>query len=132
MEKLKSNLGSSFITIVKSSLFGLVVSLIGTVVFAVILKFADIPTEAICYVNNVITALSIFVMVLMLKKSSNEKLLLKAVIAGIVYSLLAFVVYSILNGGFNFDLSFLFDLLFAVIVAVVVSIILKLFSKKSA
>lgn len=128
----KSKKGGTILAIIKSCLFGLVVTLIGTVILAVILKFADIPNKLVSYLNDIIKAISLFVVVLFLKKSSSEKLLLRAVIAGMVYWVLSFIIFSILNGGFSFDLSILFDLLFAVIVAVVATIIFKLTSKKTA
>ena len=132
MEKVKSGKASEIISIIKSCLLGLVITLIGTVILAVILKFADIPSKIVSYINDIIKALSIFFVVLMLKKSTDEKLLLRSVIAGVVYGLLSFVVFSILNGGFTFNVSIVFDLLFAVIVAVVAAIIFKLTSKKTA
>ena len=132
MEKEKSGISREIVSIVKSCLLGLVVSLIGTVVLAVVLKFADIPSKVVSYINDIIKALSIFFVVLVLKKSTDEKLLVRAVIAGAVYGLLSFVIFSILNGGFHFSLSILFDLIFAVVVAIVASIIFKLTSKKTA
>ncbi len=132
MEKEKSGISREIVSIVKSCLLGLVVTLIGTVVLAVVLKFADIPSKVVSYINDIIKALSIFFVVLVLKKSTDEKLLVRAVIAGAVYGLLSFVIFSILNGGFHFSLSILFDLIFAVVVAIVASIIFKLTSKKIA
>ena len=131
MEKGKFK-GGAVLSILKSCLFGLVVTLIGTVLFAVILKFADLPSKVVAYVNDVIKALSLFFVVIMLKKSTSEKLLLRAVIAGLIYAVLAFVVFSILNGKFTFSVSLVFDLLFAVVVAVVAAVIFKLTSKKTA
>lgn len=132
MGKLKNEKIALVLNILKSCLIGLVITLIGTVILAVILKFADIPTKAVAYINDVIKAISLFVVVLLLKKSGDEKLLLKSIFAGVVYAVLAFVVFSILNGGFSFGLNFVFDVLFAVVVAIVASIILKLTSKKTA
>lgn len=132
MEKVKSGVSREIVSIVKSCLLGLVVTLIGTVILAVILKFADIPSKVVSYINDIIKALSIFFVVFMLKKTTDEKLLLRAVIAGAVYGLLSFVIFSILNGGFSFNVSILFDLIFAIVVAVVATIIFKLTSKKAA
>lgn len=132
MEKVKSGVSREIVSIVKSCLLGLVVTLIGTVILAVILKFADIPSKVVSYINDIIKALSIFFVVFMLKKSTDEKLLFRAVIAGAVYGLLSFVIFSILNGGFSFSVSILFDLIFAIVVAVVATIIFKLTSKKAA
>ena len=128
----KSKKSGAILAIIKSCLFGLIVTLIGTVILAVILKFADIPNKIVSYLNDIIKAVSLFVVVLFLKKSSSDKLLLRAVIAGVVYWVLSFIIFSVLNGGFSFDLSILFDLLFAIIVSVVATIMFKLTSKKTA
>ena len=132
MNDVKVKKGGAVVEILKSCLIGLVVTLIGTVLLAIVLKFADIPGKAVRYINDVIKALSLFMSVHILKKSSTEKLLIRALIAGAVYGVLAFVVFSILNGGFTFDASILFDLLFAVAVAVIIAVIFKLTSKKTA
>lgn len=132
MEKEKSGISREIVSILKSCLLGLVATLICTVILAIVLKFADIPSKIVSYINDIIKALSIFFVVLMLKKSTDQKLLLRAAIAGVVYGLLSFVIFSILNGGFQFNVGILFDLIFAVVVAVVASIIFKLTSKKVA
>ena len=115
MEKEKSGVSREIVSILKSCLLGLVVTLIGTVILAVVLKFADIPTKLISYINDIIKALSIFFVVMMLKKSTDQKLLLRAVIAGVVYGVLSFVIFSILNGGFQFNVGILFDIVFAAV-----------------
>lgn len=132
MQKLKSLNWSGAVCVIKCCLIGIVVTLVGIVAFAVVLKFADLSTKVIGYVNDVIKALSIFVMVLLLKKCSGEKLLLKSIFGGVAYAVLSFVIFSILNGSFGLNLSVLYDLLFAVIVAVIASVIINLLNKRNA
>lgn len=123
------NLG--ILSVLKFCLLGLVITLLGIVIFALVLKFADVPTVAISYVNNAIKAISIFFVVLCIKKNNEEKLLIRSIVAGIIYSVLSFVVFSIMNGGFVLDMSFVSDLLFAVVVSVVASVIINLFQRKN-
>ena len=130
MQKLKS-LNFGITGIIKSVLIGIVSTLVGIVIFAIVLKFANIPSNAVNYVNDVIKALSIFIMVLILKRKNTGGLLIKSVVAGLLYAVLSFIIFSILNGGMVFDMSVLFDLLFAVAVSVIVSIILNLFGKRA-
>ncbi len=130
MESKKLNFSGLF-SIIKCCLLGIIFTLAGIVVFAIVLKFVDVPSNAVGYVNNAIKAVSIFVMVLFLKKGSQEKLLLKSAFGGIVYSLLSLIIFSILNGKVNFNLSVVYDLVFALIVAVIASIVVNLFAKKS-
>lgn len=131
MQKLKSLNMSGILSIIKCVLLGIITTLIGIVVFAIVLKFTDLSSGVITWINNIIKALSIFVMMSAIKKANGDKLILKSIIAGIMYALLSFIIFSIMNGSFNFGLSFVYDLLFAVIVSAIVSIILNLLSRKN-
>lgn len=112
-------------------MLGLVVTLVGIVIFALILKFADVSSKGIGYINDVIKAISIFIIVFCLNKKSEGKLIINSFFAGIVYSILSLVVFSILNGRFSLNLTILYDLLFSVIVALIVAIMVNLMSRKS-
>ena len=130
MQKLKSFNWSGILNVIKCCLVGIVTTLIGIVFFAIVLKFADFSSTIINYVNNVIKTLSIFIMVLCLKRRGEDKLLIKSIIAGTLYSLLSFIVFSIINGGFDFNLSLLYDSLFAVIVSVIAAVIINITFKR--
>lgn len=129
--KLKSLNFSFLLSVIKCCLIGIVVTLAGIVAFAVVLKFVDVPTNVVGYINDVIKGLSIFVLVLCLKRGNNQKLLLKSALGGAVYALLSLIVFSILNGNFVFNMTIVYDLIFAIIVAVVASVIVNLLSKKA-
>ncbi len=131
MQKLKSIKLNGVFNIIKCCLIGIVTTLLGTVIFAFVLKFASLSSKFISYINDFIKTISIFVMIMCVKKSNGDKLLLKALFSGVVYALLAYVIFSILNGSFVFNLSFLYDLLFAVIVAMIVSVIINIVGHKS-
>ncbi len=131
MQKIKSLNFSGVLSIIKSCLLGIITTLIGVVLLAVVLKFADLSTNLISWINNIIKVISIFVIMVTLKRSNGEKLLLKGTFAGVFYAIISFVVFSILNKNFSFNLSFVYDLLFAVIVALIASIVLNLLGKKN-
>lgn len=132
MQKIKSLNFSSFLSILKCCLLGVVATLAGIVVFAVVLKFVDLSSVAISAVNNVIKGVSIFIMVACINKSNQGKLLFKAVFGGVLYALISFLIFSILNGGIVFDMAFVYDLLFAVAVAAICSVIVNILSRKNA
>ena len=97
MQKIKSiNLGG-LLNIIKCCLIGIVATLLGTVIFAVTLKFANLSSKAIAYVNDIIKIFSIFIMVMCIRRKDNNRLLLKSIFAGIIYALLVYIVFSILN-----------------------------------
>ena len=130
MQKLKSlNLG--VLSILKYVLIGIVTTLIGIVLLAVLLKFVDIPSNVINYINDIIKALSIFVIVLLIKKQGTNNLFIKAILGGIIYYVLSLIIFSILNGGFSFNVSIVYDLIFAVIVSVISTIIINLTRKRA-
>lgn len=131
MQKIKSfNLGN-VVNILKCCLLGIVVTLVGIVVLAFVLKFVDLSSVVISYINDIIKGLAIFTTLLCVKKHNSDKLLIKSVFVGIVYALLTFIIFSILNGSFNFSLSFVYDLIFSVIVSVLITIIMNILKRKT-
>lgn len=131
MQKLKSFNWSWLLSILKCCLIGIVATLIGTVIFAFSLKFANLSLTAISYINDLIKAFSIFIMVMCIKRANGDKLLFKALLGGAIYAVLSYIVFSILNGGFVFNLSFLYDLLFSIIVAAIVSVIINILNRRN-
>ena len=87
-EKLKVN-PANIISIIKASLVGVVASILLVLLFAFILKFVDLNSNIITIVDQIIKIVSILVAVFVLSKSGSDKLLLKGLIVGAVYSLLA-------------------------------------------
>ena len=131
MQKLKSFNSSHTLAIIKACLLAIVITLIGVVILALILKFTDLSSNFIGYINDVIKALSIFVMVLFIKKWTEANLLIKSIIGGLLYAILSFVIFSILNGGFAFNMSFVYDLLFSLIASMIVAVIFNIIGRKN-
>ena len=131
MQKIKSFNLSGVVNILKCCLLGIVITLVGIVALAFVLKFVDLSSITINYINDIIKGLAIFVIMLCIKKHNPDKLLLKSVVAGIIYAFLSFVIFSILNGSFVFNLAFVYDLLFSVIVAVLITIIINILKRKT-
>lgn len=126
MKKIRSLNWTTFFVIIKSCLIGLVATLIGIIMFALVLKFANLSSTIISYINDIIKTFAMFIMVMCIKRKSNEKLLLKSIFAGIIYEVLTFLVFSILNGSFDVNVSFIYDLLFAIIVSAIVSVVINI------
>ena len=132
MQKVKSVNSGVLVNIFKCCLLGIVITLLGIVILAFILKFVDLSGVTINYVNNTIKGFAIFIMMLCIKKRNSDKLLLKSVFAGIIYAVLCFIIFSILNGSFVLDMAFVYDLLFSVVVAVIATIIINILKRKVA
>lgn len=128
-EKFKFN-PTNATTIIKASLVGVVVSILLVLLFAFILKFVDIGSNTITIVDQAIKIISIAIAVFVLSKSGGNNLLVKGLIVGAIYSIIAFIVFSVLNGGLNWSVAIFTDMVFSALVGGVVSILLNLIRKK--
>ena len=129
-EKLKKINLTTIVNILKASLIGVVVSILLVLLFAFVLKFVDLGSGTIALVDQIIKVLSVFIAILMINRTNNENLLLKGTLIGAIYSIITFVVFSILNGGFNFGLGIFTDIAFSALVGGVSAILLNIIKKK--
>ena len=110
---IKEKSGRIFFTsLIKGSLIALSISLIAICLFAFILRFCDISEEAIKPINQIIKIASIVIGAYIGMKNCREMGLITGFFVGILYTILAFVIFSLLNGGFDFKSSLINDLIF--------------------
>lgn len=128
-EKFKVN-PTNIIATVKASLVGVVTSILLVLLFAFILKFVDLNSGTITTIDQIIKIISILLAVIVLGKSSSDKLLLKGLIVGAIYSVITFIVFSILNGGVNLSIAIFTDIAFSALVGGVSAILVNLIRKK--
>lgn len=114
---------SFLLAIIKGSLIALCISLVGILIFAFILKYASISDKAIRPINQIIKGVSVLVGVFVAMRKVDKMGLVGGLLIGIVYTMLAFVVFSILDGNFEFNLTLLNDLLFGGIMGAICGII---------
>lgn len=119
-----------FVCLLKGSLMALSISLIAICIFAFILRFCDIKTEAIKPINQVIKIGSILIGSFYGLKKAKEMGLVTGFLIGVVYTILAFVVFSILNGHFSFERSLINDIIFGGIAGGIAGIVSVNFRKK--
>lgn len=86
----------------------LIISLILVVIAAFLIKWFNIDDSAIIIINQTIKGLSILLAGIICLKLPNNGWL-RGFIVGIIYVLLAYVVFSLLSGEFIFDLTLLND-----------------------
>ncbi len=125
VKTLKSeNSGKSLLlAILKGVVVGLCVALIGILVFAFILRFTSIPDSVISPVNQVIKGVSIFLGVFFGMKKHKNMGLISGLLIGVLFTIFAFLVFSILDGAFVFDKTFLSDILFGGVLGAICGII---------
>lgn len=109
--------------VLKGVLCAVCVSLALVLVFAFLLKFTNIPESVIKPINQVIKGVSVFVGVFVGMKKLKELGLVSGLLIGLAYTIMAFLIFSILGGSFNFDLTFLTDIVFGGVIGSICGII---------
>lgn len=109
--------------IIKGVLVATSISLIAILAFGVLLKYVAVPTEYIMPINQVIKVVSIFFGVLKGLSNSSQKGLFKGMMIGLIYTILAYVLFSALTQNFVFNLSNLNDLAFGALLGAISGII---------
>ena len=112
--------------IIKKNIFrylkALFVSLIITfaciILFAFIIKWASLPDKMISPVNMAIKAISVFFGAMVLTKNSTKGMLQGLLFAGL-YTLFAFIIFSILAQKLTLGLGLVADLAFAIVVGAI-------------
>ena len=109
--------------LLKGTLISLAVSLVGILIFAFFIKYVAVPTSAIRPVNQVIKGISLLVGTFIALKKTDKMGLVTGLLIGLFYTVLAFVVFSILDGHFEFSKTLVNDLLFGGIIGAICGII---------
>lgn len=120
--KQKALKGSS-LCIVKGVICGLCVSLIGILIFAFVLRFTSISDKVITPMNQVIKGVSIFAGVFFGLKKHKQGGLFCGLAIGLIFTIVAFLVFSILDGNFVFDRTLLNDVIFGCVIGAICGII---------
>lgn len=123
MESIKEK-QSLWKIVLKGSIYALSVSLILILIFAFVLRFFGISENAITAIVQIIKGISILVGVILAMKKAKEMGFLTGLIIGLAFTLLSFVIFSILdNFTFEFSSTFFNDLIFGSIIGGICGII---------
>lgn len=120
-----------WVNVLKGSLIALAISMAGILVFAFFIKYVAVPTSAIKPVNQVIKGISLLVGCFVALKKADKMGLVSGLLIGLCYTVLAFLVFSILDGNFEFSRTLVNDLLFGGIIGAICGIISVNFRKKT-
>lgn len=120
---LNVNKGGTTISVIKGGVIGLFVALVGILLFAFVLRFTSVSDKIITPVNQVIKGISIFFGVFLGLKGHKKAGLFKGLLIGLTFTLIAFVTFSVLDGAFVFDKTFVNDLFFGGVIGAICGII---------
>ena len=124
VKAMKNEKSSSLaLGIVKGVVVGLCVSLVGILLFAFVLRFTSISDKIIAPVNQVVKGVSIFFGVFVGLKKHKKNGLFSGFLIGLLFTILAFLVFSLLDGAFCFDKTLLNDIIFGSIIGAICGII---------
>lgn len=96
MEKAK-NVKTDVTDVLKAVLFATLISLALVLIFAIVIRFANVENKVIMPVNVAIKILSLLAGVLLAFKNPKNGLV-KGAISGLLYMLFTFLIFSALNG----------------------------------
>ena len=85
-------------------------------IFALLIKFLNIPDGAIQPVNQAIKIISILFGVIAALKNFPQKGLLTGALIGLIYTILAFMFFSLLSGQLIINASLFIDVVFALLI----------------
>lgn len=125
MEKVASdtNRKGFFMQVFKGVIYATSFSLISILIFALIIKFFGMTDALIIPINQVIKVVSIFTGTFFALKECLNKGLLKGKFIGLLYTIVAYIMFSALSGTFAFNMSILNDVLFGAIIGAICGII---------
>ena len=116
MSNFKAKLSNPFLSnVLKGSLVSVSVSLVLILIFALLIKFLNIPDGAIQPVNQAIKIISILFGVIAALKNFPQKGLLTGALIGLIYTILAFMFFSLLSGQLIINASLFIDVVFALL-----------------
>lgn len=127
--EVKADFKHYTLEIIKAVIIALILSLLLVLLAAFIIKIANLDTGLVAVFNQIIRSLSIFVACLFsLRLHGNGWL--RGIIAGLLYSILAYVIFSLIGGGFSFDLTLLNNLVLGMVSGLISGIIAMLIRRK--
>ena len=113
----------------KGVMCAVIVTLLFILVFAFIIQMAGISNSVISPVMQVVKVISIFVAVAIAIKPVKSKGWLYGILVGILYMVLTFTIFSLLDGHFVIGMSALSDFLFEALAGLISALLLRMRNK---
>lgn len=108
---------------IKGAIFGLIITVVCVLVFAVIVKQAGLGDEAISAVNQAIKVVSIFIAAFIASRNLPEGHLMAGMMSGAMYVVLGYLTFSLIEGQFGDILLMFADLAMGVVIGMLTAMI---------
>ena len=109
--------GDGVFSVIKGTLLSLAFSLLSAVIFAVVLRTANVGEQWIYPVNQVLKALSILIGVLVFVR--GEKGWLKGGVVGLLFTALSYLAFSAIGGDFSLGWLIVLEVVLALLIGAV-------------
>lgn len=116
---------TSFLYILRGALAGVLLSVVGILIFAFILKALHAPDGSIYVVNMIIKILSVLVGTMVALGKCTGKGVLVGAATGLLYALIGYAVFSLMKGSLAMGAGFWSELLTAVAAGAISGILVK-------
>ncbi len=113
---------SDMLDVIKSVLISVVTCLLLVLSFAMIMKFAELPESVILPVNIMIKCISVVTGILFGLKTAEHGAL-KGLMSGLLFVLITYLLFSIINGDFTLSIMSLIDSIIMLVQGVITGVI---------
>jgi len=121
--KTLSSKRNIFLSILKGALVAVSLTLIFILLLALFIRFFNINDNWIFPINQAIKLISLFAGIVATINGNHEKGFIKGILLSLLYFVLSFTVFSILQGSFNIKIGNLYDFILTVIAGGLIGII---------
>ena len=111
---------------IRGALFALVITFSLVLLFAVFVQYMGMSQAAIGPIVQIIKIIAIFVGVMTVLRRIESRAWIHGGILGLVYTVLAFLIFSMITPNFSITSGFLVELLFALVVGMSSAMLLRL------
>lgn len=112
-----SNVNKFFPSILKSVAAAVIITLVGILAFAFVIKMAYLNSSVIKAVNQFIKVLSIFLGCFIFVRENGG--FIKGALVGGLTAVIVYLIFALMGGEFSFGTSFLIDLIFQTIIGAI-------------
>ena len=111
----------------KGAIWGVIISVASVLVMAIIVKQGGVANEAISVINQIVKTLSIVVAAFIAVRGAGDKKIQSGVWGGLLYVLLSYGIFSLVEGALGDPLVLLTDAVMGIVIGLLLGII---FGKK--
>ena len=119
---MKEQTNGGFISnVIKGICGAIIITLVGVLIFAGVIKTARLSSSVIKAVNQFIKIISIFLGVFFSVR--NDKGLIKGALIGLISTAVIYLIFSLIGSDTDFSVTFIIDLVFGLIVGAISGVI---------